>query len=128
MIVIVDRSIRTHDVVLKLSNDNEIILRSDCPVSMLTSDEQEAMEVEVLNLHNTLLANMAKLIESDSYIQLTKNDNLFIILDNKRFSLMYPMGDFLRYSPLFYLDWLSEGMMVEVMVEEEKLARFVYKK
>ena len=128
MIAIVDRSIRTHDVVLKLSDDTEIILRSDCPVPMLTNEEQAAMEVEVLNLHNTLLANMSKLIESDSYIQLTKDDNLFIILDNKRFSLMYPKGDFLRYSPLFYLDWLSEGMMVEVMVEEEKLARFVYKK
>lgn len=128
MIAIVDRNICTHDVILKLSDNTEIVLHSDCPVAMLTNDEQAAMEVEVLNLHNTLLANMTKVIESDSYIQLTKDDNLFIILDNKRFSLMYPKGDFLRYSPLFYLDWLSEGMMVEVMIEEEKLARFVYKK
>ena len=79
-------------------------------------------------LHDTIMNNLSREINTDSYIQLTKDDVLAIVFGDDRFSLVYPNGTFLRYSPMFYLDWLEKDMLLEVIVDEDKLARFVYKK
>ena len=128
MAEVVDKSIRTYELIFQLKDGATIIARSDCPVPALSETEYNNMEVKVLALHDTIMNNLSREINTDSYIQLTKDDVLAIVFGDDRFSLVYPNGTFLRYSPMFYLDWLEKDMLLEVIVDEDKLARFVYKK
>ena len=125
---VIDKSICTYELLLKLNDGAVIIARSDCPIPALSEEELTDMENKVLALHNTIMKKLAQVITADSYIQLTKDDSLAIVNNDERFALVYPNGTFLRYSPMFYLDWLEENMLLEVVVSEDKLARFVYRK
>lgn len=116
------------DVELVMTNGECVLLRTDAPHHMLTLVERNDLVAKAVELHTNFRLHMSKEIALDSYVQISKDDTVVIADDTNRFSLIYPNGSFLKYSPLFYLGWLPDNMLLEVIVAEDKLARFVYKK
>ena len=104
------------------------LLRTDAPLAALTEDEIIAGVQRVIEIHKSLRTHLTKLIEDDCYIQIGSGDNVIIASEAERISLVYPNGTFRENSALFYLNWLPEGMLLEVTSDEDKLAKFVYKK
>ena len=121
-------AINPTDTQITFPDGKVVVLRTDAPTIILTQDELAVAVQSATNLHKSFMESLNKIIDNDSYIQIGANDNLIIANETERLSIVYPNGSFAKYSPLFYLDWLPEGMLVEVTEDENKLAKFVYKK
>lgn len=116
------------DTVLTLTNGESFVLRTDAPTTSLIDNEFDNAVERAIVIHNSFMGNLTKEISADSYIQIGSTDNVIIADEASRISVIYRDGSFCKFSPMFYLDWLDAGMLLEVTVDEDKLARFVYKK
>ncbi len=116
------------DTELVLHNGDVVILRTDIPTNHLSYDERYAMTQAVTKLHEMFKEKLKATIDLDNYIQIGSKDTLVIANEAEHCALVYPNGTFGKYNALFYLDWLPKDCLVEVLEEEGKMAKFVYKK
>lgn len=116
------------DSELVLHNGNVIVVRTDIPTTHLSYDERWEINKAAIKLHETFKEYLTKEINLDNYIQIGSKDTLVIADEADRYALVYPAGKFAVHSPVYYLDWTPKGLLVEVIEDDAKMAKFVYKK
>lgn len=116
------------DTQITLDDKSTLVLRTDAPTDLLTEEEGRELVAKAIALHTKFKHNMATLITLDSYIQIGSTDTLVIAKPDERFAVAYPNGKFNAHSPLFYLDWVEPGMLIEVTGADDKMAKFVFVK
>lgn len=122
------QSLTATDTQITLEDKSTLVLRTDAPTDLLTEEEGRDLVNKAIALHTTFKQNMTTLITLDSYIQIGSTDTLVIAKPDERFAIVYPNGKFNVHSPLFYLDWVEPGMLIEVTGADDKMAKFVFVK
>ena len=103
-------------------------VETDAPLNVLTIEEKDFIADKAIELNHSLNEYLTKEITEDSYIQIDKDDTIRIVDDVNRFSLIFSNGVFRNRTPLFYLAWVPQGMLLEISKSIEHMARFTYRK